>query len=111
MLKVDGEDTTAQLKSLVPLSLQTLKNLMASGSEHVRLGAAKTTLEAWSSLVDREEQKQMLNQLEVQVVELQESMQQQQLPGAIDADFTASALDPALSEPRQTEEDQSQPAI
>ena len=111
VLKVDGEDTTAQLKSLVPLSLQTLKNLMASGSEHVRLGAAKTTLEAWSSLVDREEQKQMLNQLEVQVVELQESMQQQQLPGAIDADFTASALDPALSEPRQTEEDQSQPAI
>ena len=38
------------------------------------------------------------------MVELQEAMEQQKLPGAIDADFTASALDPALTEPRQTEE-------
>ena len=46
VLRVDSEDGQGQIKSLLPLAVQTLKKLIVNGTDNIKLGAARTVLEA-----------------------------------------------------------------
>ena len=56
VLQIESEDGQGQIKSLLPLAVQTLKQLIVNGSENIKLGASRTILEAHANLVQREEQ-------------------------------------------------------
>lgn len=61
-----------QIRSLLPLAMATLRTLLREGNHHVKLGAAKTVVEAHAALIDRLEQRDVLNELETQLIELKE---------------------------------------
>ena len=106
--EIEGEGST-QIKTLLPLAMSTLKALMLTGNETTKLGAAKATLDAWSAMVTREEQRDLLTQLETQVVEIQAVMGEQ-LPRpqqrALEAEIMPSAQDPAQNEAAPLEAEQ-----
>jgi len=63
-LKEDSKDGQGQIKTLLPLATQTLKKLILTGADNIKLGAARTILEAHANLVAREEQAQVISELE-----------------------------------------------
>ena len=70
VLRSDSEDGEGQIKSLLPLATRTLKQLVVAGPDNIRLGAARTILEAHATLVAREEQAQVIGDLERRLEEL-----------------------------------------
>lgn len=80
VIRQDSSDGQSQIKSLLPLATQTLKKLLVNGGDTVKLGAARTILEAHANLIAREEQQQMISQLEEQLVEVTQLVQAQRLP-------------------------------
>ena len=70
VLKIDSEDGQGQIKSLLPLAVQTLKTLIVNGSENIKLGASRTILEAHANLVQREEQAEVIRDLEVRLEQI-----------------------------------------
>jgi hypothetical protein len=104
VLRGDSSDGQGQIKSMLPLATRRLKQLIHSSTETVALGACRTVLEAHANLVAREEQRELLSELESQVEELR-VVATNRLPasanGAIEVDFVAHAHDPAHSDPEQ----------
>ena len=70
VLQVDSEDGQGQIKSLLPLAVQTLKRLIVNGTDNIKLGAARTVLEAHATLVAREEQAEVIRDLEVRLEQI-----------------------------------------
>ena len=81
-LKEDSKDGQGQIKTLLPLATQTLKKLIVNGPDNIKLGAARTILEAHANLVAREEQQAVISQLEEQLGELREMAQARTLAAA-----------------------------
>ena len=79
MLKGATGDGEGQIKSMLPLATRRLGQLIHSQSEQVALGACRTVIEAHASLIQREEQSQVLGELEGRLEELQQIAQQQGL--------------------------------
>ena len=106
LLRSDSTDGEGQLKSMLPMATQALKALVLTGAPNIKLGAARTILEAHAALVAREEQKVMITSLEQQLHELQEMAVEAQNPlaiePAIDADVVV-AQEVAQDEPRSVE--------
>ena len=104
VLRGDSSDGQGQIKSMLPLATRRLKQLIHSSTETVALGACRTVLEAHANLVAREEQRELLSELESQVEELR-VVASNRLPaaanGAIEVDFVAHAHDPAHSDLEQ----------
>ena len=114
VLRGATEDGQGQIKSLLPLATRRLAQLISSPTETVALGAVRVALEAHTTLVTREEQREVVVELEAQLEELK-TLTQQQLPATpeapvIDAEITpiahADAHDPADSAPPACEGDQ-----
>ena len=70
VLQVESEDGQGQIKTLLPLAVQTLKQLIVNGAPNIKLGASRTVLEAHANLVQREEQAQVIGDLERRLEEL-----------------------------------------
>ena len=70
VLRSDSEDGQGQIKSLLPLATQTLKTLIVGGTDQIKLGAARTMLEAHATLVAREEQAEVIRDLEVRLEQI-----------------------------------------
>ena len=70
VLRSDSEDGQGQIKSLLPLATQTLKTLIVGGTDQIKLGAARTILEAHANLVAREEQAEVIRDLEVRLEQI-----------------------------------------
>ena len=103
--EIEGEGST-QIKTLLPLAMSTLKALMLTGNETTKLGAAKALLDSWSAMVTREEQQELLLQLETQVIEIQTAMGDQLPQPAIEAEILPSAQDSAQSKNGEQEAEQ-----
>ena len=95
VLRGATEDGQGQIKSLLPLATRRLAQLISSPTETVALGAVRVALEAHITLVSREEQRDVVVELEAQLEELKVLAQQNQLPMAgepvIDAEITPIA--------------------
>lgn len=108
MLRGATEDGQGQIKSLLPLATRRLAQLISSPTETVALGAVRVALEAHTTSVTREEQREVVVELEAKLEELKTLTQQAQLPAApetpvIDAEITSTASESA-SEPSQAQE-------
>ena len=115
--RVQMEEAQVEVKSLTGLATKSLRTLVCTGSDQVKLGAARLIYETVDRLVAREQQQQVVIELEEQLEELKAlvATQQAQLPAApetpvIDAEITpiahADAHDPADSAPPASEGDQ-----
>jgi hypothetical protein len=91
----DGE---VHMRSLVPLATQVVQRLLISGTDNIKLSASKLVFGTVASLVAREEQQQMLIELEQQLKALEDKAGNK-LPvaghGEITADVVAGAHDSA----------------
>ncbi len=79
VLRDESTDGQGQIKSMLPLATRRLKQLIHSSTETVALGAVRTVLEAHANLVAREEQGQVLLELEARMDELRDAAQSQGL--------------------------------
>ena len=79
-LKEIRQEGDVHLKSLVPLAAAALKVLVLTGNDTIKLGASRTILEAHANLVSREEQGELMVDLEQRLEELQALAQQQLMP-------------------------------
>ena len=115
--RVQMEEAEIEVKSLTGLATKTLRTLVCTGTDQVKLGAARLIYETVDRLVAREQQQQVVIELEEQLEELKAlvATQQAQLPAApetpvIDAEITpivhADAHDPADSGLEASEGDQ-----
>jgi len=115
--RVQMEEAEVEVKSLTGLATKTLRTLACTGTDQVKLGAARLIYETVDRLVAREQQQQVVIELEEQLEELKAlvATQQAQLPAApetpvIDAEITpivhADAHDPADSGLEASEGDQ-----
>lgn len=99
VLKSDSEDGQGQIKSLLPLAVSTLKMLIVNGAPNIKLGAARTVLEAHANLVQAEQQAQVIGDLERRLEELA-AAGLQGLPQAnapAEADVIDAELEPVQS--------------
>jgi hypothetical protein len=96
VLKIDSEDGQGQIKSLLPLAVQTLKALIVNGTDNIKLGASRTILEAHANLVQREEQAQVISDLERRLEEIA-AVGVQSLAPAIAAEVIDAELEPVQS--------------
>jgi hypothetical protein len=94
VLRDSSGDGQGQIKSMLPLATRRLKQLLHSPTETVALGACRTVLEAHANLVAREEQQQVLADLEARLEELQDAARNQGLlPHAHEAEVLDVELD------------------
>jgi len=94
-LQESSGDGQAQVKTLLPIATQVLRRLLLTSTDQVRLGAARTVLEAHANLVAREEQQQVLADLETRLEELQDAARNQ---GLLPHAHEAEVLDLELEE-------------
>lgn len=80
------EEAEVEVKSLTGLATKSLRTLVCTGSDQVKLGAARLIYETVDRLVAREQQQQVVIELEEQLEELKAlvATQQNQLPAATD---------------------------
>ena len=97
LLRSDSTDGEGQLKSMLPMATQALKALVLTGAPNIKLGAARTILEAHAALVAREEQHIMITSLEQQLHDLQEMAMAAQNPMALEP-----AIDAEVSMPHDS---------
>ncbi|QVV66775.1 helix-turn-helix domain-containing protein [Synechococcus sp. LA31] len=95
VLRDSSGDGQGQIKSMLPLATRRLKQLIHSPTETVALGACRTVLEAHANLVAREEQQQVLADLETRLEELQDAARNQ---GLLPHGQEAEVLDLELEE-------------
>ena len=100
----EQKDGEVHMRTLVPMATQVVQRLLATGTDQIKLGASRLVFETVAGLVAREEQGQMLAELEQQLDELKISAANR-LPAAanpvIEADFVAYAHDSAHSDPEK----------
>lgn len=60
-----------QMRTLVPLATKVVNTLLVSGADNIKLGASRLVFETVANLVAREEQHQVLAELEERLEELQ----------------------------------------
>ena len=99
--RVHMDEAEVEVKSLTGLATKTLRTLVCTGTDQIKLGAARLIYETVDRLVAREQQQQVVVELEEQLEEQLEELktlvaiQQAQLPGssepAIDAEITPIA--------------------
>ena len=71
LLKVEGSDGDGMVKTFYPQAVSILRQLALTGSDGIKLGAARSLLEVHANLVQREEQLQMITHLEEQLHDVQ----------------------------------------
>lgn len=111
-LKESSGDGQAQVKTLLPIATQVLRRLLLTATDQVRPGAARTVLEAHATLVAREEQQQLMSQLEQQLEELRTVVANSGVAShlsagpydAIDAEIVAHSHDLSHTEQQQDAE-------
>lgn len=96
VLRSDSEDGQGQIKSLLPLAVSTLKKLIVNGADNIKLGAARTILEAHATLVQAEQQAQVISDLERRMEELAAAGLQSLAPAA-SAEVIDAELEPVQS--------------
>ena len=107
-MAVRGEqrDGEVHMRSLVPLATQVVQRLLISGTDNIKLSASKLVFGTVASLVAREEQQQMLIELEQQLKTLEDKTANN-LPaagfGEIAADVVACAHDSANAKQHEEE--------
>ena len=104
--RIQMEEAQVEVKSLSGLATKTLHTLVCTGSESTKLGAARLIYETIDRLVAREQQQQVVVELEEQLEELKSlvASQQAQLPAApvtpvIDAEISPIASESASEPP------------
>ena len=68
-----------QMRTLIPLATQVTHRLLLTGSDQVKLGAARLTFDTVARMTEREEQVEIMNELEARLSELQEVARNQGL--------------------------------
>ena len=68
-----------QMRSLVPLATRVTHKLLLTGSDQIKLGAARLTFETVEKMTAREEQQEVMAELEERLNELQEVARSQGL--------------------------------
>jgi hypothetical protein len=102
----------AQAKTPLPVATQVLRRFLLTATDQVRLGAARTVLEAHANLVAREEQQQLMRQLEQQLEKLRTVVANSGVAGqltasaydAVDAEIMAHSHDLSHTEQQQEAE-------
>ena len=93
--RVEQDEGEIHVKTLLPLASRALRKLVLTGSESTRLASCRLIYETVDRMVTREEQKQVVVELEEQLEELRMLAQQNQLTPAtepvIDAEITPIA--------------------
>ena len=75
-----------QLRTLMPLATQVVHKLLLTGADNVKLGASRLVFETVANMIAREEQGQVLLELEARLDELRDAAQSQGLlPHAYEA--------------------------
>ena len=82
LLKVEGSDGDGMVKTFYPQAVSILRQLALTGSDNIKLGAARTVLEAHATLVQAEQQAQVISDLERRMEELAAAGLQSLAPGA-----------------------------
>ena len=99
--------SSIEIKSMLPLATRRLQQLIHSQTETVALGACRTVLEAHANLIQREEQVQMMTELESRLQELQQVAQAQGLmakaPEATDASEAVIETDSVIAGDAETQ--------
>lgn len=106
VLRGETTDGQGQIKSMLPLATRRLKQLIHSSAETVALGACRTVLEAHANLVAREEDRQVLQELEAQLSDLKQAAMGQLPPAAepvIEAEIGPYAHESAHNVPMEVE--------
>ncbi len=102
----EQKDGELQMRTLVPMATKVVQQLLISGADNIKLGASRLVFETVANLVAREDQQEMLTELEQQLDELRVTAANR-LPAAagavIEADFVAYAHDSAHSNPEPGE--------
>ena len=78
-VKLEQGQGESQMRTLVPQATQVVNQLLVAGSDQVRLGAARLVFETVDRMTQREEQSQVLVELEGRLEDLQVIAQQQGL--------------------------------
>ena len=94
VLRGHSDDGQGQIKSMLPLATRRLQQLIHSSTESVALGACRVALEAHANLVQREEQAQVIGDLERRLEELAAAGVQSLAPAA-PADVIDAEVEPA----------------
>jgi hypothetical protein len=68
-----------QMRTLVPMATKVVQQLLISGADNIKLGASRLVFETVANLVAREEQGQVLLELEARLDELRDAAQSQGL--------------------------------
>ena len=112
-LKEETSDGDALVRTFYPMAVGILRKLALTSNDAIKLGACRTLVEAHVRMVERQEQQQVLAELEARMEELQQvamgRMQQHLTPGThevVDVVVDGSALDSALTDPAAAEGDQ-----
>ena len=110
-LKEETNDGDALVRTFYPMAVGILRKLALTGTDQIKLGACRTLVEAHVRMVERQEQGQVLLELEARLDELRDAAQSQGLLPhayeATDAVIVDSALDSALTAPVDSQQSQS----
>ena len=68
-----------QMRTLIPLATKVTHRLLMTGADNIKLGAARLTFETVARLTEREDQREVLGELESRLQELQGIAQAQGL--------------------------------
>ena len=109
-LKEETSDGNTLVKSYYPMAVGILRKLALTGADNIKLGAARTLIEAHVALVTREEQQQVISTLEEQLEDLRVMAQAKTLAAApdqaIDVEIEPHAHASAHAAPVVVTEDQ-----
>jgi len=94
VLRGHSDDGQGQIKSMLPLATRRLQQLIHSSTESVALGACRVALEAHANLVAREEQAQVISDLERRLEEIAAAGLQGLPQGNAAADAEVIELEP-----------------
>ena len=108
--RIQAEDDQVELKSLVGMANRALKLLVANGNHSIQLGACRLIYETVDRLAAREQQQEVVLELESQLEDLKAAVSQGQLPAAteevIEAEITPIASPTATPGPAEPQEAQ-----
>ena len=94
-LKDESTDGNTMVRTYYPMAVGILRKLALTGNDNIKLGACRTLVEAHTVLVAREEQAQVITDLEVRLEELAAAGVQSLAPAA-PADVIDAEVEPAV---------------
>ena len=107
--RIQAEEDQVELKSLVGMANRALKLLVANGNHSIQLGACRLIYETVDRLAAREQQQEVVLELESQLEDLKAAVQGQ-LPAAreevIEAEITPIASPTTSPDPAEPQEAQ-----